>query len=155
LSDGAEVNTHGTSPVWDDTDGDGLTDGAEVTTHGSDPLKTDTDGDGLNDRDEVEIYRTNPARNDSDGDGFDDHFEIHTGFDPTSETSTPDAVSSIRTAVEFRFNAAEGVSYRIEDSTDLEEWNTVESNVIGTGGVVTRFYSTESMPKRYFRARRN
>nr|MCU0779551.1 thrombospondin type 3 repeat-containing protein [Akkermansiaceae bacterium] len=132
-----------------------LIDGAEINTHGSDPLKTDTDGDGLNDREEVEVHGTNPALKDTDNDGFDDHFEINTGFDPTLATSTPDAVSSIRTAVEFRFNAAEGVSYRIEDSTDLEEWNTVESNVIGTGGVVTRFYSTESMPKRYFRARRN
>jgi hypothetical protein len=25
----------------------------------------------------------------------------------------------------------------------------------GSGGVVTRFYSTENLPKRYFRARRN
>ena len=155
LSDGAEVNTHHTSPVWDDTDGDGLTDGVELTTHGSDPLKTDTDGDGLSDREEVEVHGTNPALKDTDGDGFDDHFEINTGFDPTKDTSTPDAVSSIRTAVEFRFNAAAGVSYRIEDSTDLEAWNTVESGIIGTGGVVTRFYSTENMPKRYFRARRN
>lgn len=58
-------------------------------------------------------------------------------------------------SVEFRFNAASGVSYRIEDSTDLNEWNTIETDIIGTGGVVTRFYSIENQPQRYFRARRN
>jgi hypothetical protein len=58
-------------------------------------------------------------------------------------------------AVEFRFNAANGVSYRIEGSTDLIGWTTVEPTIIGTGGVVTRFYSTENIPTRYFRARRN
>ena len=70
-------------------------------------------------------------------------------------TSTPDAVSTIRTSVEFRFNAANGVSYRIEASTDLEHWSTVETGIIGQGAVVTRFYSTENQPKRYFRVRRN
>jgi hypothetical protein len=42
------------------------------------------------------------------------------GFDPALKTSIPDALSSIRTAVEFRFNAAKEVSYRIDDSTDLQ-----------------------------------
>ena len=59
------------------------------------------------------------------------------------------------TAVEFRFNAASGVSYRIEGSTELDEWNTVETDIIGAGAVVTRFYSIENIPCRYFRARRN
>jgi hypothetical protein len=27
----------------------------------------------------------------------------------------------------------------------------VESDIVGTGGVVTRFYSIENQPKRYFR----
>jgi hypothetical protein len=77
------------------------------------------------------------------------------GFDPASAASTPDAQSSIRTAVEFRFNAANGVSYRIAGSTDLNEWGTIETDIVGTGGVVTRFYSIENQPQRYFRARRN
>jgi hypothetical protein len=80
---------------------------------------------------------------------------VNTGFDPALATSTPDAISSIRTAVEFRFNAANGVSYRIEGSTDLNEWTTVEPEIAGTGGVITRFYSIENIPQRYFRARRN
>ena len=57
--------------------------------------------------------------------------------------------------VEFRFNAANGVSYRIEESTDLDDWRTVETDIIGSGGVVVRFYITENLPKRYFRVRRN
>jgi hypothetical protein len=57
--------------------------------------------------------------------------------------------------VEFRFNAGNGLNYRIESSTDLETWTTVESDIIGTGGVVTRFYSTENQPKRFFRVVKN
>ena len=155
LSDGREVNTTGSNPVLEDTDGDGLSDGAEVDTHGSSPLMSDTDADGLSDRAEVEVHQSNPSAKDTDGDGFEDLFEVNTGFNPAINTSTPDAISSIRTAVEFRFNAANGVSYRIEASTDLNEWNTIETNILGASAVVTRFYSIENQPKRYFRVRRN
>jgi alpha-tubulin suppressor-like RCC1 family protein len=116
---------------------------------------TDLDQDGVSFYDEVVIHKTNPDLADSDGDGFDDLFEINTGFDPSLASSTPDLLSSIRTAVEFRFNAAAGVSYRIEASTDLNQWDVIEPVIIGESGVVTRFYSTENMPKRYFRVRRN
>ncbi|MCX6872918.1 MAG: lectin-like protein [Verrucomicrobia bacterium] len=155
LTDGQELTTTHTSPVLDDTDGDGLLDGAEVNTYHSNPLLVDTDGDGLSDRIEVEVYHTNPSLKDSDGDGFDDLFEVNTGFDPALASSTPDALSTIRTAVEFRFNAATGVSYRIEASTDFDQWDTIETDIIGQSAVVTRFYSTENMPQRYFRVRRN
>jgi len=155
LSDGAEINTHQTSPVLDDSDSDGLADGAEINTHSSNPVVSDTDSDGLGDFAEVVTHGTNPSAKDSDGDGFDDLFEINTGFNPTQQASTPDALSSIRTAVEFRFNASNGASYRIEASTDLQTWETVETDIVGTGGVVTRFYSTENQPKRYFRVKRN
>jgi hypothetical protein len=155
LSDGVEMTTHLTNPVLDDTDGDGLTDGAEINTHGSNPKLADSDGDGLSDFAEVSTHGTNPTVKDSDGDGFDDLFEINTGFDPKVNTSTPDALSTIRTAVEFRFNAGNGASYRIEASTDLQTWETVENDIIGSGGVVTRFYSIENQPRRYFRVKRN
>jgi uncharacterized repeat protein (TIGR02543 family) len=155
LSDGAEVNNHQTNPVLDDSDSDGLTDGAEINTHSSNPKLADTDSDGLSDFAEVVTHGTNPAAKDSDGDGFDDLFEINTGFNPTQAGSTPDALSTIRTAVEFRFNAGNGASYRIEGSTDLQNWEVVETDIIGTGGVVTRFYSIENQPKRYFRVKRN
>ena len=68
-------------------------------------------------------------------------------FSPTS--------LSIRTAAEYRFNAALGISYRIEASTDFTNWTTIETNIIGAGGVMTRFYSIEGQPRRFFRSRRN
>ncbi len=150
-----DENDTGTDPLIADTDQDGLLDGDEVYFYGTNPTKSDTDGDGLNDRVELEVYFCNPLLKDSDSDGFDDLFEVNTGFNPALNTSTPDALSSIRTAVEFRFNAATDVSYRIEVSTDLNEWSTVETDIIGESAVVTRFYSIENQPKRYFRARRN
>ncbi len=146
-----------------DTDGDGIPDIYETgtgiyvspTDTGTDPHKADTDGDGLTDGQEMYIYHTNPNVKDTDGDGFDDGFEVATGFDPNSVASTPDAQSSIRVAAEYRFNAALGISYRIEYSTDLANWSTLETPIIGSGGVVTRFYSIEGQPKRFFRSRRN
>jgi hypothetical protein len=155
LGDGAEINTHQTNPVLDDTDGDGLADGMEINTHGSNPKLTDTDSDGLSDFVEVDTHGTNPTAKDTDGDGFDDLFEINTGFNPKQESSTPDALSGIQTAVKFWFNAAQGVSYRIEASADLQNWETIEAVVIGEGGRVTRFYDIENQPKRYFRVKRN
>ena len=119
------------------------------------PDTADPDEDGLSTYREVVIYGTNPTNKDSDDDGFDDPFEINTGFDPMLATSTPDSSSSIRTAMEFRFNAATGVSYRIEASTDLNVWEAVESGIIGQGGLVIRFYSIEGQPHRYFRVKKN
>jgi uncharacterized repeat protein (TIGR02543 family) len=134
--------------IGNNTDPDDDNDGTPDATD-SFPLDanetTDTDGDAIG----------NNADPDDDGDGFDDSFEISTGFDPLAGDSSPDSVSSIRTAVEFRFNAASGVSYRIEASGDLVDWEVVEANIIGQGGPVTRFYSTENSPVRYFRVRRN
>lgn len=155
MSDAREVNEVGSSPVLADTDGDGLSDKVEVDTHGSDPKKEDSDQDGLSDFAEVTVHHSSPILKDTDGDGFDDAFEVNTGYNPASAASTPDAASSIRTAVEFRFNAAAGVSYRIEASTDLQQWSTIETDVTGEGGVVSRFYPAANQATRYFRAKRN
>ncbi len=54
-------------------------------------------------------------------------------------------------AHKFRFPVAIGKTYRIEDSTDLVTWGTVESGIVGAGGQVQRFYSILNVPKRYFR----
>jgi hypothetical protein len=144
-----------TLTVLPDSDGDGLTDADETSIHHTDPNKADTDGDGLSDSDEIQIYQINPLLKDSDSDGFDDGFEVSTGFNPALANSSPDSASSIGNAVGFSFNAGVGSSYRIEDSSDLQNWSTVESSIIGQGGVVTRFYFTEGHAKRFFRARRN
>jgi hypothetical protein len=144
LTDIQELRLSRTSPVNPDTDGDGQEDGSE-----------DPDGDGLSNTKEIQESSTNPLLADTDGDGFNDSFELSSGFDPTQAASTPDAVSTILLAVEFRFNAAQGVSYRIEGSNDLQNWLIIEPSLLGHGGVVTRLYSTQEHPTRYLRVRRN
>ncbi len=146
-----------------DTDGDGIPDRFETGTGiyvspndtGTSPTNPDSDGDGLSDGAEVNAYHSNPNIRDTDGDGFDDGFEVATGFSPTSAASSPDTYSTLVPSVEFRFGGANGISYRIESSTDLTNWSTIETNIIGTGGAITRFYSTQGQPKRFFRSRRN
>ena len=140
--------------VLPDSDLDGLSDEAEVT-YGTNLNHSDSDGDGLSDRAEIQVYLSNPLLKDTDGDGFEDGFEVSTGFNPAQASSSPDSVSTIGNAVGFRFNAGLGMSYRIEDSSDLQNWTTLETPIIGAGGVVTRFYFTEGQPKRYFRVRKN
>lgn len=146
-----------------DTDGDGIADEFETNTGvfvsatdtGSNPNVADSDEDGLSDGVEVRKYQSNPNKKDSDNDGFNDGFEIDTGFSPTDPNSTPDATFTIRTAVEFRFNAAPGQSYRIESSPDATDWNTIESDIIGQGDEITRFYSTEGQSKQFYRVQKN
>jgi hypothetical protein len=158
----------GTSANKADTDGDGLRDGAETgtgvfvsaTDTGTNPLKTDSDNDGLDDSVEtgtgtfVDATRTgtNPNKADTDEDGFNDGMEIRAGYNPTSKENTPAGVATLRTAVEFQFYAAPGVSYRIEASTDLQSWSVVEAAIPGNGTRLSRLYSTEGRPHRTFRA---
>ncbi len=163
--------TLGTQANNPDTDGDGLRDGVETGTGtwvsasntGTSPLQADTDQDGLKDgvesnsgtfKDAADTG-THPLKSDSDLDGFDDGMEVAGGFVPTQNTSSPESEVTLRTAVEFRFNAARGATYRIEGSTNLNEWTTVEATIAGNGATVTRFYSIASQPFRFFRARRN
>lgn len=154
-----------------DTDGDGLKDGVETNTGtfvsatntGTNPLNADTDGDGLKDGVESNSGTfasdantgTNPLIADTDADAFDDGAEVREGFNPTLASSTPESSTSIRTAVEFRFNAGKGISYRIEGSANLQDWTTVEATINGNGGTVTRFYSIENQRLRFYRAKRN
>lgn len=158
----------GTSANTPDTDGDGLRDGAETgsgifvsgTDTGTNPLKADSDGDGLGDGAETGTGTyvtatntgTNPNSADTDQDGFNDGLEVDVGFNPNSLESTPAGATTIATAVELRFYAAPGVSYRIEGSPDLATWTIIEASIPGTGNRVNRLYSTEGKPFRYFRA---
>jgi hypothetical protein len=116
---------------------------------------TDADADGLSQYEEVIVHGTDPADPDSDNDGFNDGFEVETGYSPLNASSTPDAVSGIETAVKYWFNAASGVSYRIEYSTDLENWFTLEDNILGAGGEIVRYYDAVASEKRFYRAKRN
>lgn len=85
----AQEHPLGTDPRNRDSDGDSLTDGYEINTSHSNPLLTDTDGDGVSDVEEANIRHTNPLLADSDGDGAPDGWEVRTGCDPNSGTSTP------------------------------------------------------------------
>jgi uncharacterized repeat protein (TIGR02543 family) len=107
-------------------------------------------------------YLTHPTIDDTDSDGFDDGFETNNAFNPTLASSTPEGIASLRIlpgslppAVEFRFNAAKGVSYRIESSTDLNNWTAVETAIIGEGAAVIRSYSSGNLTQRFFRTTRN
>ena len=119
------------------------------------PDLSDPDGDGLTTYDEMFVYGTNPNLADTDGDGLSDGWEVAHGTNP----KVADPTSSIRMvpasvppAVEFRFNAAVGKSYRIESSADLVHWTTIESAITGQGAPVTRTYQTDGPPKRFYRA---
>ena len=140
--------------AYKDTDGDGISDGREEYVIGSDPTLADTDGDGLKDYDEVYTYGTSFSKPDTDGDGFDDIFEINTKYDPLNKESTPEAYLEIQTAVEIKFNAGKNMTYKIENSVDLENWSAIETGVAGEGKLVKRLYSIDDYKGRYFRVRR-
>lgn len=89
---------------------------------------------------------------DSDRDGFDDTVEIALGFDPRNAASTPESRSGIETSVEYSFYAAKNKKYTIESSADLQNWETVESDIPGLGGEITRLYSKRGQSKLYYRS---
>ncbi len=142
-----------------DTDGDGLLDWYETGTGvyvspedtGTSPTNRDSDGDDLDDGEEVLVRLSDPNIADTDEDGFLDGYEVATGKSPVDALDKPALVAEVRTAIEFTFPAAVGKTYRIEDSTDLATWATVETGIVGAGNQVQRFYSTRSTSKRYFR----
>ena len=57
---------NGTSPLYDDTDSDGLKDGEEIKEYGTDPLKYDTDDDEISDGDEI-VLGLDPINSFTDG----------------------------------------------------------------------------------------
>ena len=150
-----EEIAEGTDPRNSDTDADGLSDYTELTTN-TNPLNYDMDSDGLSDGDEVLIYGTDLLNPDSDSDGFYDGYEVSIGYNPASSESTPDAVSEIKTAIQVNFNAANGQSYRIEGTPSLsQQWQIQEDNIIGTGGIIKRFYEIGTGSNAFFRAKKN
>lgn len=140
--------------VIPDTDADGLTDAQEIG-YGTNPNLRDSDSDGLSDTDELRKHLTDPLRKDTDGDGYEDGFEISTGYDPAKATSTPSTASTINSAVGFRFNAKIGMTYTIDESSDLVHWTPIETGIRGEGREVVRFYFTVPNGNRYYRVREN
>ena len=140
--------------VYVDSDSDGLSDAFEELISETDIDKEDTDDDGLSDAEEFNTYRTNPNSPDSDSDGFTDLYELETAYDPNSAESVPDALVNIMTAIEVKFNAALGATYAIEFSTDNQNWDIIEDDIVGEGGAVERLYSKQNFPTGFFRVER-
>jgi N-acetylmuramoyl-L-alanine amidase len=100
LNNLAEVLTHQTNPLKDDTDGDGLLDGWEIansldpnddgTVNINNGASGDPDHDGLTNEEEQDLG-TDPNDADSDDDGITDGGENDQGTDPNDPEDTPDA----------------------------------------------------------------
>lgn len=43
----------------------------------------------------------------------------------------------------------------LADRQEPNQWDTIQTDIIGQGAVVTRCYSTENQPTRFFRVRMN
>ncbi|NHJ48122.1 MAG: hypothetical protein FK733_10070 [Asgard group archaeon] len=93
-----------TDPNNNDTDGDTLLDGAEVLTHLTNPLEEDSDFDELRDDEELVLgadgYITNPLLNDTENDGLPDGYEYTYGFDPTFNDSYNDPDADMLLSIE-------------------------------------------------------
>lgn len=140
--------------IFADTDSDGLSDAFEELISETNLNKEDTDDDGLTDTEEFNTFRTNPNSADSDSDGFTDLYELETAYNPNSAESVPDALVNIITAIEVKFNAAVGATYAIEFSTDNQNWDVIEDDIVGEGGAVERLYSKQDFPTGFFRVER-
>jgi alpha-tubulin suppressor-like RCC1 family protein len=126
----------------------------------TDPLIADTDGDGITDGVETSS-RLIPTMADMDGDGWNDGAEQDFGGNPRSASISPSFQCKLNKASTgnqwiLRFPAVIGQVYTIEASENLSSWNSLESNIMGNGSIVTRAYPvTPTQPKRYFRVKRN
>jgi hypothetical protein len=89
LDDASEYRL-GSNPQQSDSDGDGITDGDEVNVHGTRARDPDSDRDGRSDGEEVAgpIF-TDPLDSDSDYDGVPDGVEVDQGFDPNDPGDFP------------------------------------------------------------------
>ncbi|MBL9139745.1 MAG: hypothetical protein JNK85_28000 [Verrucomicrobiales bacterium] len=140
----AEVELLG---IANDVDMDGLPDSWEVRYFGGtlgEEAAGDPDKDSLTNGDEYEAG-TDPAKADTDGDGFWDRSELRSGSNPLDPKSFP--VPSLRIAVQqvrIEFPSAAGAQYRVERSSDMVRWATVEE-LSGTGETVLRVYNTEGV----------
>ena len=74
------------------------------------------------------------------------------GSDMGAYEVNPSTQMSIYTAVEVEFGTTLGRTYRVESSTDMVTWSQVEAGIVGTGGPLTRLYTTRAIPKRFFQA---
>jgi hypothetical protein len=82
-------------------------------------------------------------------------FEVATAVEIVA-TPLPDpqpVAAEIDTAIAVRFPTQNGARYLIEESTDLENWHPVRSNLHGDGGTRTEFFERHH-PSQYYRVTR-
>jgi uncharacterized repeat protein (TIGR02543 family) len=160
--DYAEVSGGGGAEIekWYDRTASFVRDGYILEIGNStDPAIADSDGDGLADGQEVNYFHTNPKKADSDGDGFSDGAEVEFGGNPLSGTVVPDfkgraLLDPQAGTVQFSFPSKQGERYTLEGSTNLVEWNPLETGIAGTGGTISRSYPLVAAPARWFRAKK-
>ena len=133
--------------LTDDADRDGLSDQWEIASFGSilhcNPLD-DFDGDGVNAALEL-AAGTNPKLADSDRDGINDLAEFDAGSDPLNPEDKPGFVIKVHTASELEFASEEGKSYQIQRVSELNtSWETISTNIPGTGGTISHLVSTRN-----------
>jgi hypothetical protein len=94
------------------------------------------------------------------------YYDDATGFtSPTWQGIQTEAISrpapiiagieKLEVGVNLWFNSASGQSYRIESSTDLESWTSLEDEIVSEGDTVIRYYDTVGIQKRFYRVKRN
>lgn len=133
--------------LTDDADHDGLSDKWEIGHFGSilhcSPMD-DWDGDGVNAALEL-AAGTSPKLADSDGDGINDLAEFQAGSDPSNANDTPGLVIKVYNASELEFASEVGKVYQIQRVTEMNTtWETISTNIPGTGGIISHLVSTRN-----------
>ncbi|MDZ7706186.1 MAG: LamG-like jellyroll fold domain-containing protein [Trueperaceae bacterium] len=133
-----------------DTDGDGLSDTAERDTWGSSPIDVDSDNDStgdprLFDGNEIQVQSTSPTLADTDGDGIDDYAEIVTfgnTFRPLI-ANTPQLEMNIVGAPNVRLQVVNTVTNATERTIEQSFEQGQESN-FSTTDTAAHEVSTEA-----------
>ena len=99
---------------------------------------------------------TNPLLADTDGDGFDDGFEISKGSDPTSADSFPATeveFSEVRLDGDVLYLSVQtlaGKSYRLQSSSNLNNWIDLGAELQGNGNL-REFSRSTNKGQEFFR----
>jgi hypothetical protein len=95
---------------------------------------------------------TDPNLADTDGDNFSDQAELLAGSDPTSADDVPGLVVKIYTAAEIEFASELGKTYQIQAVSEVRgQWEVLEDNIEGTGGMISRVASTRTETPQFYR----
>lgn len=118
-------------------------------------IANDSDADGLDDEWELQYFSGLAAtpQGDADADGNSNLLEARLGLNPVSGSSRFTATCSTTGALEWP--GAEGLTFKIERSADLDEWKTLEEAMPGIAGTMS-FTDPAPLPRRgYYRVSLN